>query len=135
MCKENVVSKLIYSEVIHNSPKLKTAWMPMRKTTDIRIMEHLPYRKWTKYCFLKYRGWISTRKLKKTGQSPNIIIIQVQGRHHHPNTKTRQRYYQKRKFEANTFDEYRCKYSQQNFSQVNPTTYEKDHTGSSHLIG
>ena len=30
---------------------------------------------------------------------------------HHSNTKTRQRYYQKRKLEANIFDEYRYKNS------------------------
>ena len=46
---------------------------------------------------------------------------------HHPNTKTRQRYYQKRKLQANIFDEYKRKNSQQNFSQLNPTTYKKDH--------
>ena len=47
---------------------------------------------------------------------------------HHPHSKTRQRYHQKRKLLANIFDEYRCKNSQQNFSQLNPTTYKKDHT-------
>ena len=34
----------------------------------------------------------------------------------------------KRKPSANIFDEFRCKNSQQNFSQPNPTTYQKDHT-------
>ena len=28
---------------------------------------------------------------------------------------------------ANIFDEHRCKNSQQNLSQLNPTTYQKDH--------
>ena len=33
-----------------------------------------------------------------------------------------------RKLQANIFDEYRHKNSQQNSSQLNPTTYKKDHT-------
>ena len=32
------------------------------------------------------------------------------------------------KLQANIFDEYRCKNSQQNISKLNPTTYKKDHT-------
>ena len=48
--------------------------------------------------------------------------------HHHPNSRTRQRYHQKRKLQANIFGEYRHKNSQQNLSQPNPTTYKKDHT-------
>ena len=34
----------------------------------------------------------------------------------------------KRKLQANIFDEYRCKNSQQNISKPYPTTYKKDHT-------
>ena len=34
----------------------------------------------------------------------------------------------KRKLSANIFDEYRHKNSQQNLSQSNPSTYQKDHT-------
>ena len=34
----------------------------------------------------------------------------------------------KRKLLADIFDEYRCKNSQQNLSQPNPITYQKDHT-------
>ena len=34
----------------------------------------------------------------------------------------------KEKLQANIFDEYRCKNSQQNFFQPNPTTHKKDHT-------
>ena len=41
---------------------------------------------------------------------------------------TRQRYYQKRKLQANIFDEARHKNSPQNFRQLNPTIYKKDHT-------
>ena len=43
-------------------------------------------------------------------------------------TKTRQRYYQKRKLQANIFDDYRCKNSQKNFSQLNSNAYKKDLT-------
>ena len=38
-----------------------------------------------------------------------------------------QRYHQKRKLQANIFDEYKHKNSQQNFSQLNLTAYKKDH--------
>ena len=48
-------------------------------------------------------------------------------RPHHPHSKTRQGYHQKRKLSPNIIDEYRCKNSQQNFSQPYPTTYKKDH--------
>ena len=46
----------------------------------------------------------------------------------HPYSKTRQRYHQKRKLSPNIIDEYRCKNSQQNLSQPNPTTYQKNYT-------
>ena len=42
--------------------------------------------------------------------------------HHHPNTKTRQRYRQKSWLQTNIF-EYRCKNSQQNISKLSPTTF------------
>ena len=43
--------------------------------------------------------------------------------HHHPDTKTRQRYYKKRKLQTNITDEHRCKNPQQNTSKQNPTTH------------
>ena len=48
--------------------------------------------------------------------------------YHQSDTKTRQQHYQKRKLQANIFDEHRCKNPQQNIRTLNPTTYEKDHT-------
>ena len=45
-----------------------------------------------------------------------------------PSFQTRQRYHQKRKLSPNIIDEYRCKNSQQNLSQPNPTTYPKNYT-------
>ena len=48
--------------------------------------------------------------------------------HHHPDIKSRQRYYKKRKLDTNITDEYRCKYPQQNTNKQNPTTHWKDHT-------
>ena len=51
--------------------------------------------------------------------TPKLIL---QG-HHHPDTKTRQRYYEKRKLQTNITDEYRCKNPQQNTSKQNPTTH------------
>ena len=38
-------------------------------------------------------------------------------------SKTRQRYYKKRKLQTNITDEYRCKNPQQNTSKQNPTTH------------
>ena len=43
--------------------------------------------------------------------------------YHHPDTKTRQRHYKKRKLQTNITDEYRCKNPQQNTSKQNPTTH------------
>ena len=40
--------------------------------------------------------------------------------HHHPDTKSRQRYHKKRKLQTNITDEYRCKNLQQNTSKQNP---------------
>ena len=51
--------------------------------------------------------------------SPKIIL----SGHHHPDTKTRQRYYKKRKLQTNITDEYWCKNPQQNTSKQNPTTH------------
>ena len=59
-------------------------------------------------------------------QQHNIKLIQ-RG-HHHPDTKTRQRQYKKRKLQANITDEYRCKNNQQNFSKQYSTTHQKAHT-------
>ena len=58
--------------------------------------------------------------------TPKVILWS----HHHPDTKTRQRQFQKkkRKLQANIFDEYRCKVYQQNISKPNPTMHKKDHT-------
>ena len=43
--------------------------------------------------------------------------------HHHPDTKTRQRYYKKGKLQTNITDEHRCKNPQQNTGKQNPTTH------------
>ena len=58
------------------------------------------------------------------GNTPKDILWS----HHHPGSKTRQRYHEKRKLQANFSDEYRCRNSQQNISKLNPTIHEKDHT-------
>ena len=51
--------------------------------------------------------------------TPKLIL---QG-HHHPDTKTRQRYYNKRKLQTNITVEHRHKYPQQNTSKQNPATH------------
>jgi len=43
--------------------------------------------------------------------------------HHNPDTKTRQRYYKKRKLQADFTDKYRCKNPQQNTSKLHPTIH------------
>ena len=50
--------------------------------------------------------------------------------HHHPDTKIWQRHYQKqeKKIQANIFDKYRCRNSQQNIRKPNPTTHKRDYT-------
>ena len=49
-------------------------------------------------------------------------------RHHHPDTKTRQRQHTKRKLQANISDEDRYKNPQQNFSKQNSATHQKART-------
>ena len=66
--------------------------------------------------------WGSTRveeegSLPKTFYDAIITRIPKSDRHH-----------QKRKLSANIFEEFKHKNSQHNFSQPNPTTYQKDHT-------
>ena len=52
--------------------------------------------------------------------TPKFIL----GGHHYPDTKTRKRYYKKKKkIQANISDEYICKYTQQNTSELNPTIH------------
>ena len=58
------------------------------------------------------------------GNTPKDILWS----HHHPDTKTKQRYHQKRKLQASISDGYRCRKSQQNISKPNPTIHKKDHT-------
>ena len=57
----------------------------------------------------------------------NTLKFFLQG-HNYPDTKTRQRHYEKRKLQANISDEYSCKDPQQNISKLNSTVYKKDHT-------
>ena len=54
------------------------------------------------------------------GRSTPKLILQG---HHHPDSKTRQRYHKKRKLQTNITDEYKCKNPQQNISKQNPTTH------------
>ena len=51
--------------------------------------------------------------------TPKFIL----GGHHYPDTKARKRYYKKKKIQANISDEYICKYTQQNTSELNPTIH------------
>ena len=55
------------------------------------------------------------------------VLKDILWSHHQPDTKTRQRYHEKRKLQANILDEYRCKNSQQSISQLNLTTHKTDH--------
>ena len=63
-------------------------------------------------------------KLSKKGRGRSTSKLILRG-HHHPDTKTRQRYYQKRKLQASMFDEYRQKNSQQKINKPNPIALKK----------
>ena len=54
-----------------------------------------------------------SQTLPKNCKGRNTPKLILRG-HHHPDTKTRQRYYRKRKLQTNITDEYRCKNRQQN---------------------
>ena len=63
-----------------------------------------------------------SQTLTKNCRGKNTPKLILQG-HHHPDTKTRQRYYKKRKLQTNITDEYGCKNPQQKTSKQNPTTH------------
>ena len=63
-----------------------------------------------------------TKRLKRQEHSKVILWS-----HHHPDTKTKQRYYGQRKLQANNFDEYKYKNYQQNIIQLNTITHREDH--------
>ena len=63
-----------------------------------------------------------SQTLPKNCRGRNTPKLILRG-HHHPDTKTRQRYYKKRKLLTNITDEYRCKNPQQNTSKQSPTTH------------
>jgi len=78
------------------------------------------------------------RHIKKNLNSSTLIFFQTIEEGTLPKTfceatipltqNPRKRYHQRRKLFTNTFDKYRHKNSQQNFSQPYPATYKKDHT-------
>ena len=76
--------------------------------------------KHTKNLHKSFSGYSKRYKRRKHSQ--------VHSMNHHPDTKTRQRHYKKRKFQANIFDEHRCKNPQQHISKPNPAVQKKDHT-------
>ena len=55
-----------------------------------------------------------TNSFKKLQREENLQILWG---HHHTDTKTRQRYYKKRKLQGNITDKHKCKNSQQNSSK------------------
>jgi len=64
----------------------------------------------------KGRTYTNSQTLPKDcrgGDAPRVIL----GSHHHPDTKTRQKHHHQRKLQADIFDEYICKSSQQNISK------------------
>ena len=63
------------------------------------------------------------QKTKEEGTFPKTLY---EACHHHDNPH--QRYLQKRKLQANIFDEYRCKNSLQSISKLYPTTHKEGHT-------
>ena len=69
---------------------------------------------------------ILLKLFQKIAEEEHSKLI-LQG-HHHSDTKTRQRYYQKRKLQTNITDEYRCKNPQQNTNKTESNNTLKDHT-------
>ena len=67
-----------------------------------------------------------SRRITKYWRGGNILKLTLWS-YHDPDTETRQRYNQKRKLQANNFDKYTCKNTQQNISKPYPTTHKKDH--------
>ena len=63
-----------------------------------------------------------TNSFKKLQREENLQILWG---HHHTDTKTRQRYYKKRKLQANITDEHRHKNPEQNTSKPNPVTVKR----------
>ena len=60
------------------------------------------------------------QKIAEEGTLPNSFY---EATINHPDIKTRQRYYRKRKLQTNITDEYRCKNPQQNTGKQNSTTH------------
>ena len=87
-------------------------------------------------CKQKFRmGWLHWRilpNIQRTYTDPSQTLPKdwrwenipkvILWSHYYPDTKTRQRHYQKRKLQVNISDEYRCRNSQQNISKLDPTT-------------
>ena len=69
-----------------------------------------------------YQSFLNYSKRLKKEHSQRILW-----KHYHPSTKTRQRYYQKEKLQANIFGEYRYKNGQCNISKQKPRTSKKIH--------
>ena len=63
-----------------------------------------------------------SQTLPKYSRGRNTPKLTVQG-HHHPDTKTGQRYHKKRKLQTNITDEHTCKNPQQNTGKQNPTAH------------
>ena len=78
------------------------------------------------YQTLRRANVYPSKTLSKNCRGRNTPKFILQG-HHHPVTKTRQRQHKKRKLQANSTDEHRCKNPQQNFSKQNSATYQKAH--------
>ena len=63
-----------------------------------------------------------SQTLSKYSRGRNSRKLILRG-HHHPDTKTTQRWHKERKLQANITDEHRCKNPQQTTSKQNPTAH------------
>ena len=70
---------------------------------------------------------ILLKLFQKNFRGRNTSKLILQG-HHHPDTKVRQKQHKRRKLQANSTDEHKCKNPQQNFNKLNSATYQKAHT-------
>ena len=112
-----------------NLPRLKQEEIeimnnPITSTEIEAVIKNLPKKQKLRMRWLHRRSFRShpSKTLSKNCRARNTSKLILRG-HHHPDTKTRQRQYQKRKLHANITDEHRCKNSQQNFSKQNSGTH------------